>query len=45
MKRKNEMHESRLLTHLRLSGLKLGLVVNFGEPLLKDGIHRVANRL
>jgi len=41
----SEIFESQLLTYLRLSGLKLGLVVNFGEPLLKDGIHRVVNRL
>jgi len=41
----SEIFESQLLTDLRLSGLKLGLVVNFGEPLLKDGIHRVVNRL
>jgi GxxExxY protein len=41
----SEIFESQLLTYLRLSGLKLGLVVNFGEPLLKGGIHRVVNRL
>lgn len=32
------------LTYLRLSGLKVGLVINFGVPLVKDGIHRVVNR-
>lgn len=41
----NEIFESQLLTYLRLGGLKLGLVVNFGEALLKDGIHRVVNKL
>jgi hypothetical protein len=30
---------------LRLSSLKLGLVINFGERLVKDGIHRVVNDL
>lgn len=35
----------QLLTYLRLSGLKLGLVLNFGERIVKDGIHRVANGL
>lgn len=34
-----------LLTYLRLTELKLGLLINFGEALLKDGIKRVANGL
>lgn len=33
------------LTYLRLLDLKLALVINFGKPLLKDGIHRVVNDL
>ncbi len=37
--------ESQLLTYLRVSRLKLGLVINFGEILLKNGIHRVVNGL
>ena len=37
--------ESQLLTFLRLTGLKLGMVINFGEVLVKDGIHRVVNGL
>jgi GxxExxY protein len=37
--------ESQLLTYLRVSKLKLGLVINFGEVLLKNGIHRVVNGL
>ncbi|MBU0512623.1 MAG: GxxExxY protein [Chloroflexi bacterium] len=37
--------ESQLLTYLRLTDLKLGLVINFGERLVKDGIHRVVNSL
>lgn len=41
----NDLFEAQLLTYLRLTGLKLGLVVNFGERLLKDGIHRVVNGL
>lgn len=41
----NDIFEAQLLTYLRLTGLKLGLVVNFGEKLVKDGIHRVVNRL
>ena len=41
----NEVFESQLLTYLRLSGLKLGLILNFGEALIKDGIRRVVNGL
>ena len=37
--------ESQVLTYLRMSGLKLGLVINFGEKFVKDGIHRVVNGL
>jgi GxxExxY protein len=32
-----------LLTYLRLTDLRLGLLLNFGEELLKNGIHRIAN--
>jgi GxxExxY protein len=39
----NKIYESQLLTYLRLTGLKLGLVINFGEVLVKNGIHRVIN--
>ncbi len=39
----NPVFESQLLTYLRLSKLKLGYVINFGEPTLKNGIHRVVN--
>ena len=41
----SKIFESQLLTYLRVSGLKLGLVINFGETLLKNGIHRVVNGL
>ena len=41
----NSVFEAQLLTYLRLTDLRLGLVINFGERLLKDGIHRVVNRL
>jgi len=37
--------EAQLLTYLRITGLKLGFVINFGEKLVKDGIHRVVNNL
>ena len=41
----NILFESQILTYLRLSDLKLGLVINFGEKYVKDGIHRVVNGL
>ncbi len=41
----HSIFEVQTLTYLRLTGLKLGLVINFGEKLVKDGIHRVVNGL
>jgi GxxExxY protein len=41
----NPVFEAQMLTYLRLTGLKLGLVINFGERLVKNGVHRVANGL
>jgi GxxExxY protein len=37
------IHKAQLLTYLRLTGLKLGLVLNFGQYRLIDGISRVVN--
>jgi GxxExxY protein len=39
------VHKRQLLTYLRLADKRLGLLVNFGTALIKDGIHRVANGL
>lgn len=39
------VHYSQLLTYLKLSDLKLGLLINFNTKLLKEGIHRVVNNL
>lgn len=36
-------HKKQILTYLRLSGLKLGYLINFGEVLVKDGITRTIN--
>lgn len=36
-------HKKQLLTYLRLTGLKLGYLLNFGEALMKDGITRIVN--
>ncbi len=41
----NTVFEAQLLTYLRLTNKRLGLVINFGFPLLKQGIHRVVNDL
>ena len=41
----NTIFDIQVLTYLRLKSLKLGLVVNFGATTIKEGIHRVVNRL
>jgi GxxExxY protein len=41
----NRIFEAQMLTYLRLTKLKLGLVINFGEQYVKNGIHRVVNGL
>lgn len=37
------VHSKQVLTYLRLTGLKLGLLINFGAPYIKDGIERIIN--
>ena len=39
------VHFAQLLTYLRLSGLKLGLLINFNSYKVTDDIHRVVNNL
>jgi GxxExxY protein len=39
------VHKKQLLTYLRLADKRLGLLINFGAELLKDGIVRTANGL
>ena len=34
------IHEAQLLTYMKLSGIKVGLLMNFNEIVLKDGIKR-----
>jgi GxxExxY protein len=41
----NDVHLAQLLTYLKLSGCRLGLLINFNVALIKDGIRRVMNRL
>ena len=38
------VHPKQLLTYLRLMNLPLGLLINFGAPLLKDGLQRIVNK-
>ena len=40
-----DVHKKQLLTYLKLTGMKLGLLINFGEALIKNGITRVVNGL
>jgi GxxExxY protein len=37
------VHKKQLLTYLRLANKPLGLLINFNEPLLRDGITRIIN--
>src|SRR5262249_53619006 len=39
------VHKKQLLTHLRLTNCRLGLLINFNVPLIKEGINRVVNSL
>jgi len=39
------VHKKQVLPHLRLANLKLGLLINFGEELIKNGISRIVNGL
>lgn len=37
------VHSKQLLTYLKLLGLEVGLLINFGSPTLKEGLHRIVN--
>ena len=39
------VHRKQVLTYLKAKDVKLGLLINFGTPLLKDGFERIANNL
>jgi GxxExxY protein len=41
----NNAHKKQLLTYLRLTGIRLGFLLNFSEELMKQGITRTVNRL
>ena len=38
----SRLHEAQLLTYLKLSGLRVGFLMNFNVPLFKDGVKRLA---
>lgn len=39
------VHKKQVLTYLKLTGLKLGMLINFNEALIKNGITRIVNNL
>jgi GxxExxY protein len=39
------IHQAQLLTYLKIAGLRLGLILNFNNPVMRDGIVRVVNHL
>ena len=41
----NNAHKKQLLTYLKLTGMKLGYLLNFGDATMKDGISRTVNGL
>ena len=41
----NDLHMAQILTYLKLTKCKLGLLMNFNVPLMKSGIKRVVNKL
>ena len=39
----HKAHKKQVLTYLKLTNMKLGYLLNFGDELMKDGIHRIVN--
>jgi GxxExxY protein len=37
------IHEAQILTYLKLTGVKVGVLINFNVPVLRDGIKRISN--
>jgi GxxExxY protein len=38
------VHHKQVLTYLRLLNLPIGLLINFGAPFLREGLHRIVNQ-
>lgn len=45
VERLEKVHKKQLLTYIKLADMRLGLLINFGAPLLKDGLVRMVNGL
>jgi len=45
VEKSSPVHAKQVLTYLRLTDMKLGFLLNFGEALMKDGINRIVNGL
>lgn len=45
VERVNNAHKKQLLTYLKLTGMRLGYLLNFGEAIMKHGITRIVNNL
>jgi len=43
--KESSVYKKQVITYLKVSGLKLGLLVNFGQPYIKEGITRLVNNL
>ena len=39
------VHKAQLLSYMKLSGIKLGLLINFNESVVKNGVKRIVNKL
>ena len=40
-----DIHYKQVLTYLKLTNIKLGMLINFNVPFIKNGIHRIVNKL
>jgi GxxExxY protein len=45
LERTARVHSKQLLTYIRLANIRVGLLINFGEATLRDGLHRIVNHL
>ena len=45
VERLQPIHEAQLLSYLKLSGLRIGLLMNFNVKVLKNGVRRLVNKL
>ncbi len=41
----SKVHSKQILTYLKITNMKLGLLINFNEALIRNGIHRIVNGL